>query len=136
MKVQHRGLIRVVVAITGGGRRWPEGVVAVGAAERERGEGIAGASAGKKKDLQSDFVDYIRKRRLRRLELQGSHNTFIVQCKLLLLSTPKKSSKIGKGWKDFCTFNRLEEGNILVFLADKEMKKQKIKVYVHKECNF
>jgi len=49
MKVQHRGLIRVVVAITRGGRRWPEGVVAVGAAERERGEGIAGASAGKKK---------------------------------------------------------------------------------------
>ncbi|XP_027932691.1 uncharacterized protein LOC114188287 [Vigna unguiculata] len=74
-------------------------------------------------DLQSDFADYVRKRRLRRLELQGRHNTFIVQCKLLLCNTPKKSSNIGKGWKDFCTFNRLEEGDILVFLADKEMKK-------------
>jgi len=87
-------------------------------------------------DLQSDFADYVRKRRLRRLELQGRNNTFIVQCKLLLRNTPKKSSKIGKGWKDFCTFNRLEEGDILVFLADKKMKKKKIKVYVHKECNF
>ncbi|QCD96185.1 hypothetical protein DEO72_LG6g887 [Vigna unguiculata] len=87
-------------------------------------------------DLQSDFAYYVRKRRLRRLELQGRNNTFIVQCKLLLRNTPKKSSKIGKGWKDFCTFNRLEEGDILVFLADKKMKKKKIKVYVHKECNF
>ncbi|QCD93479.1 hypothetical protein DEO72_LG5g1554 [Vigna unguiculata] len=87
-------------------------------------------------DLQFDFADYVRKRRLRRLELQGRHNTFIVQCKLLLRNTPKKSSKIGKGWKDFCTFNRLEEGDILVFLADKKMKKKKIKVYVHKECSF
>ncbi|QCD87499.1 hypothetical protein DEO72_LG3g2035 [Vigna unguiculata] len=78
-------------------------------------------------DLQSDFADYVRKRRLRRLELQGRNNTFIVQCKLLLRNTPKKSSKIGKGWKDFCTFNRLEEGDILVFLADKKMKKKKIK---------
>ena len=87
-------------------------------------------------DLQSDFADYVRKCRLRRLELQGRHNTFIVQCKLLFRNTPKKSSKIGKGWKDFYTFNRLEEGDILVFLADKEMKKKKIKVYVHKECRF
>jgi len=87
-------------------------------------------------DLQSDFADYVHKRRLRRLELQGRHNTFIVQCKLLLRNTPTKSSKIRKGWKDFCTFNHLEEGDILVFLADKEMKKKKIKVYVHKECSF
>jgi len=87
-------------------------------------------------DLQSDFADYVRKHRLRSLELQGRHNTFIVQCRLLPRNTPKKSSKIGKGWKDFCTFNRLEEGDILVFLADKEMKKKKIKVYVHKECSF
>ena len=48
-------------------------------------------------DLQSDFVDYVRKRRLRRLELQGRDNTFIVQCKILLRNTPKKSSKIVKG---------------------------------------
>ncbi|QCD86824.1 hypothetical protein DEO72_LG3g1350 [Vigna unguiculata] len=43
-------------------------------------------------DLQSDFADYVRKHRLRRLELQGRHNTFIVQCKLLLHNTPKKST--------------------------------------------
>ena len=35
-EVQHRGLVRVVVAMDRGGRRWPEGVVVVGAAERER----------------------------------------------------------------------------------------------------
>ena len=44
-EVQHRGLVRVVVAMDRGGRRWPEGVVVVGAAERERerGEGVAEA---------------------------------------------------------------------------------------------
>jgi len=44
---------RVVVALAGGRRRWPEGVVAVGAAgreaaERER-ERVLEAGAGKKK---------------------------------------------------------------------------------------
>ncbi|QCE06719.1 hypothetical protein DEO72_LG9g1733 [Vigna unguiculata] len=62
------------------------------------------------------FVDYVQKRRFRRLGLQGRDNTFIVQCKLVLRNSPKKSSKIGKGWKDFCTFNRLKEGDILVFV--------------------
>jgi len=52
--------------------------------------------------------------------LQGRDNTFIVQCKLVLRNSPKKSSKIGKGWKDFCTFNRLKEGDILVFVGDKK----------------
>jgi len=49
MEVQHRGLVRVVVATAGGGRRWPEGMVAVGAAERERGRSCRGAGTGKKK---------------------------------------------------------------------------------------
>jgi len=42
----------------------------------------------------------------------------------MLRNTANKSSKIGKGWKDFCIFNRLEERDILVFLVDKEMKKE------------
>ncbi|QCD79113.1 hypothetical protein DEO72_LG1g2752 [Vigna unguiculata] len=45
MEVQHKGLVHVVVAMAGGGRWWPEGVVAVGATERERGEGVAEAQA-------------------------------------------------------------------------------------------
>ena len=45
-----RALARVVVALAGGGRRWPEGVVAVGAAEREWN--CRGAGAGRKKGLR------------------------------------------------------------------------------------
>ena len=44
-----RALARVVVALAGGGRRWPEGVVAVGAAEREREWNCRGADARRKK---------------------------------------------------------------------------------------
>ncbi|QCE00279.1 hypothetical protein DEO72_LG7g1568 [Vigna unguiculata] len=71
---------------------------------------------------------YACKRRFKRLELQGGKNTFIVQCKLLVRNSPKKSTKIGKGWKDFCKFNRLKEGDIIVFEVDNQMRK-KIKVY-------
>jgi len=41
---EWRGLARVVVALAGGGRRWPEGVVAVGATERERERAREGAT--------------------------------------------------------------------------------------------
>jgi len=43
-----RALARVVVALAGGARRWPEGVE-VGAAERERERNCRGTSAGTKK---------------------------------------------------------------------------------------
>jgi len=46
-------------------------------------------------DLPTDFAAYVQKRRFKRLELQGSKNTFIVQCKLLMRNSPKKSTKIG-----------------------------------------
>ncbi|QCE11107.1 hypothetical protein DEO72_LG10g2340 [Vigna unguiculata] len=79
---------------------------------------------------------YVRKCRFKRLELQGSTNTCIVQCKLLVRNSPKKSTKIGKGWEDFCIFNRLKEGDVLVFAAHNQMRKKKIKVYVKKEFSF
>jgi len=44
-----RGLARVVVALAGDGRRWPKGVVTVGAAEREREWNCRGADARRKK---------------------------------------------------------------------------------------
>ena len=44
-----RALTRVVVALARGGRRWPEGVVVVGAVERESERSCRGAGAGKKK---------------------------------------------------------------------------------------
>ncbi|QCD93335.1 hypothetical protein DEO72_LG5g1408 [Vigna unguiculata] len=87
-------------------------------------------------DLPTDFAAYVRKRRFKRLELQGSTNTCIVQCKLLVRNSPKKSTKIGKGWKDFCIFNRLKEGDVIVFAAHNQMRKKKIKVYVKKEFSF
>jgi len=51
MEVQQRGLVRVVVAMAGGGRRWPVAGGCGGSGcsgERERGEGVVGAGAGKK----------------------------------------------------------------------------------------
>jgi len=87
-------------------------------------------------DLPTDFAAYVRKCRFKRLELQGSTNTCIVQCKLLVRNSPKKSTKIGKGWKDFCIFNRLKEGDVIVFAAHNQMRKKKIKVYVKKEFSF
>jgi len=84
-------------------------------------------------DLPTDFAGYVRKHRFKRLELQGSKNTFIVQCKLLVHNSPKKSTKFGKGWKDFCRFNRLKEGDVIVFAAHNQMRKKKIKVYIKKE---
>jgi len=47
-----RALARVVVALAGGGRRWPEGVVAVGIAEREREWNCKGIGAGREKGLR------------------------------------------------------------------------------------
>ncbi|QCE11078.1 hypothetical protein DEO72_LG10g2311 [Vigna unguiculata] len=87
-------------------------------------------------DLPTDFAAYVRKRRFKRLELQGSTNTCIVQCKLLVRNSPKKSTTIGKGRKDFCIFNRLKEGDVIVFAAHNQMRKKKIKVYVKKEFSF
>jgi len=54
----------------------------------------------------------------------------------LLRNSPKKSSKIEKGWKDFCRFNRLKEGDILVFVADKNMTKKKSKSMSKKNSVF
>jgi len=68
--------------------------------------------------------------------LQERDNTFIVQCKLLLHNSPNKSSKIGKGWKDFCTFNRLKEGDILVFVADKKNDKEEDQSLRQKRIQF
>ena len=53
MEVQHIGLIRVVVAMAGGGRRWPKVARGCGGSgcsgERENGRSYRGAGAGKKK---------------------------------------------------------------------------------------
>ncbi|QCD93964.1 hypothetical protein DEO72_LG5g2041 [Vigna unguiculata] len=87
-------------------------------------------------DLPTESAAYVRKRRFKRLELQGSTNTCIVQCKLLVRNSPKKSTKIGKGWKDFCIFNRLKEEDVIVFPAHNQMRKKKIKLYVKKEFSF
>jgi len=48
-RCEMEGARGVVVALAGGGRRWLEGVVAVGAAEREREWNCRGTSAGRKK---------------------------------------------------------------------------------------
>jgi len=44
-----RALARMVVALARGGLRWPKGVVAVGAAKREREWNCRGAGTGRKK---------------------------------------------------------------------------------------
>jgi len=47
-----------------------------------------------------------------------------IKCKLLTKDSPRKSSKIGREWKEFYSFHGSKEGNIIVFEAHKEINNQ------------
>ncbi|QCE04119.1 hypothetical protein DEO72_LG8g2152 [Vigna unguiculata] len=67
-------------------------------------------------DLPSDFGNYLRQGRFKYILLHEPRE--IVKCKLLLRNHPKKSSKIGSGWKEFCTAHGLDQPIDLVFEVD------------------
>jgi len=82
--------------------------------------------------LPADFGNYLRQGRFKYIFLYGPRK--IVKCKLLLRNHPKKSSKIGSGWKEFCTANGFHQTIDLVFEVDHMKSNQNVKVLTY--CNF
>ncbi|QCE00030.1 hypothetical protein DEO72_LG7g1316 [Vigna unguiculata] len=83
-------------------------------------------------DLPTDFDNYLRQGRFKYIFLYGPRKT--VKCKLLLRNHPKKSSKIGSGWKEFCTAHGFHQTIDLVFEVDHMKSNQNVKVLTY--CNF
>ncbi|QCD92670.1 hypothetical protein DEO72_LG5g738 [Vigna unguiculata] len=76
-------------------------------------------------DLPGDFSNYLRQGRFKYIYLYGPRKT--VKCKLLLRNHPKKSSKIGSGWKEFCTAHGFHQTIDLVFEVDHMKSNQNVK---------
>ncbi|QCD86650.1 hypothetical protein DEO72_LG3g1174 [Vigna unguiculata] len=83
-------------------------------------------------DLPADFGNYLRQGRFKYIYLYGPHK--IVKCKLPLRNHPKKSSKIGSGWKEFYTSHGFHQTIDLVFEVDHMKSNQNVKVLTY--CNF
>ncbi|QCE10563.1 hypothetical protein DEO72_LG10g1793 [Vigna unguiculata] len=83
-------------------------------------------------DLPADFGNYLRQGRFKYIFLYGLRK--IVKCKLLLRNHPKKSRKIGSGWKEFCTAHGFHQTIDLVFEVDHMKSNQNVKVLTY--CNF
>jgi len=64
--------------------------------------------------LPADFGNYLCEGRFKNIFLYGPRK--IVKCKLLLRNNPKKSNKIGSGWKD--TAHGFDQSIDLVFEID------------------
>ncbi|QCD82038.1 hypothetical protein DEO72_LG2g2371 [Vigna unguiculata] len=82
-------------------------------------------------DLPADFGNYLRQERFKYILLHGPRK--IVKCKLLLGNHPKKSNKIGSGWKEFCTAHGFDQSIDLVFEVDQMKNNQNVKVLTY--CN-
>ena len=82
--------------------------------------------------LPADFGNYLRQGSFKYIFLYGPRKT--VKCKLLLRNHPKKSSKIGSGWKEFCTAHGFHQTIDLVFEVDHMKSNQNVKVLTY--CNF
>ncbi|QCD86556.1 hypothetical protein DEO72_LG3g1079 [Vigna unguiculata] len=82
-------------------------------------------------DLPADFGNYLRQGRFKNILLHGLRK--IVKCKLLLRNHPKKSNKIGSGWKEFCTAHGFDQSIDLVFEVDQMKNNQNVKVLTY--CN-
>ncbi|QCD87671.1 hypothetical protein DEO72_LG3g2210 [Vigna unguiculata] len=80
-------------------------------------------------DLPADFGDYLQQGKFKNIVLHGPQKT--VKCKLLLRNTPKKSNKIGSGWKQFFTIHGLDETLDLVFEVDEMKCNQHVKVLTY-----
>ena len=79
-----------------------------------------------------NFGNYLREGRFKNIIFHGPRK--IVKCKLLLRNHPKKSNKIGSGWKEFYTAHGFDATIDLVFEVDKMKNNQNVKVLTY--CNF
>jgi len=79
--------------------------------------------------LSADFGNYLRQGRFKNIVLHGPRK--IVKCKLLFRNHPKKSNKIGSGWKKFCTADGFDATIDLVFEVDQMKNNQDVKVLTY-----
>lgn len=61
-----------------------------------------------------DFANYVKDSGFKTLKLQG-HGGMEQTCDILIRTEPRKSIKIGKGWKKFSAMNRFKKGDEVVF---------------------
>lgn len=61
-----------------------------------------------------DFANYLKDSGFTTLQLQG-RGGMEKTCDILIRTCPRKSVKIGKGWKKFSAMNRFKGGDEVVF---------------------
>lgn len=71
------------------------------------------------KSLPTDFDYFLWNSGFSTLLLRGPPGS-VTQCSLLIRRTPRKSIKIGQGWKQFCSVNGLRERDGVVFQFQSE----------------
>jgi len=82
--------------------------------------------------LPSKFANFIRDENVEDVFLIGSKT--IVNCKILISNKNRSSTKIGQGWRLFCSENELKEGDIVVFQAYNDFIEPNIEVFVNGYC--
>jgi len=81
--------------------------------------------------LPSKFVNFVRKENVEDVFLIGPK--IIVNCKILI-SKPRSSTKIGQGWRLFCSENYLKVGDIVIFQVDNNFIEPNNEVFVNGCC--
>ncbi|QCD92953.1 hypothetical protein DEO72_LG5g1022 [Vigna unguiculata] len=79
-------------------------------------------------DLNVDFAEVIKSLDMDVIYLVGRRRG--VECKLLV-SQKDETTKLGQGWRKFCSQNRLKEGDRLVFEVDHVQKQPVVEVYIN-----
>ena len=82
--------------------------------------------------MPSKFANFIRDENVEDVFLIGSKT--IVNCKILISNKNRSSTKIGQGWRLFCSENELKEGDIVVFQAYNDFIEPNIEVFVNGYC--
>jgi len=80
-------------------------------------------------DLNTKFVTLTKSKHINQVVLSGPNS--VVVCKLLILYSPR-STKIWKGWKEFCNEHQLKEGDCVLFEVDHADADEFIIVFVNK----
>jgi len=80
-------------------------------------------------DLNTKFATLIRSKHINEVVLSGPNS--VVGCKLLI-SDSLRSTKFGKGWKEFCNEHQLKEGDRVLFEVDHADANEFITVFVNK----
>jgi len=82
--------------------------------------------------LPSKFANFIREVKVEDVFLIGPKT--IVNCKILISNKQRSSTKIGQGWRLFCSENELKEGDIVVFQANNDFIESNVEIFVNGCC--